>query len=627
MTSLICEYHSPLQYRKLMVRFVDEVHERSIDSDFLLISLRELMRKRRDLKVILMSAIVEAELFCKYLGNARHLHIEGRTFPVEDVYLEDMHFLHESEHAREKSKNGVDYELITTIVQHVDQTLEKDNHGSILIFLPGTMEITRTLQEIDRRSGGRFNTLPLHASLPPAQQKKVFLRSPHRRKIIAATNVAETSITIDDVVAVIDTGRVKQMNYDSSAQITKFEEVWCSKAACKQRRGRAGRVQAGKCYKTFTRALETAKMSENTPPEIIRTPLEQVVLSALAMNKDGRAFLNQAVTVPDQRSLNSAIALLRQVGAIDLHEKLTPLGRLLALIPADLKVAKLLVLASIFGCLERALHVAGCLSSKSPFLFVPEASAIKARFAGHDGDVLGDTRAFETWTEFRSFKDRRAWCQEHCISDIIMQEIRSNVSQYHESLREAGLIWSRNQDVSGLSVQEQHSDDELLKAIIAAALSPNIARIQFPDKKYASTIGGTLEKDHDSKTIKFYTPEARVFLHPSSTLFSENTFQNAHFISFFQQTLTTKLFVRAVTPNNMYGQLLLGESLTLDKHGRGLLLNGWIRVAAWPKIAVFVKLMRQYIQDLMELRIDDPRSEINIEILVLMKRLITQHGH
>lgn len=574
-----------------------------------------------------MSATVEAELFCRYLGGAKHLHIEGRTFPVEDYYLEDMDFLQVAEGQREKYRNGVDYDLIANIVDYIDRDLGSSNDGGILIFLPGTMEITKTLQEIDRRSGGRFNTLPLHASLPAAQQKRVFQRSPGRRKIIAATNVAETSITIDDIVAVIDTGRVKQMNYDASAQVTKFEEVWCSKAACKQRRGRAGRVQAGKCYKTFTRALESAKMSENTPPEIIRTPLEQVVLSALAMNKDGRSFINQAVTVPDQRSLDTALSLLKQVGAVDEHEKLTSLGRLLAIIPADLKVAKLLVLATIFGCLERALVVASCLSSKSPFFPGPDSNEVRSRFAGHDGDVLADTRAYEAWSSIRTFRERKSWCEENHVSDSVMQEIRSTVSQYYDSMRESGLVTSHSQKSDGAAREPTIEEEELMKALIASSLSPNLARIQFPDKKYANTIGGALEKDHDSKTIKFYTSDARVFLHPGSALFSENQFKNAHFISFFQQTLTTKLFLRGVTPNNMYGQLLLGQSLSLDPHGRGLLMNDWIRVAAWPKIAVFVKLMRGYIQDLMEQKIDNPRSQGNEELLSIMRRLIAKHGH
>ena len=566
--------------------FVDEVHERSIDSDFLLISLRDLLQRRRDLKVILMSATVEAELFCNYL-NAQHLHIEGRTFPVEDFYLDDMPFINV-----ERQKNGVNYEMIQQIVEHIDQTT---TDGAILIFLPGTFEITRTLQML----GSKYNCLPLHASLPPAQQKKVFQKS-KLRKVIAATNVAETSITIDDVIAVIDTGRVKQMNYDPASAMTKFEEVWCSKAACKQRRGRAGRVKAGKCYKVFSRALEAAKMQENTPPEIIRTPLEQVALSALAMDKDARKFLNQAVTVPDQRSLDSAITLLRTVGAVDEKEKLTPLGRLLAVIPADLKIAKLLVLASIFGQFERALIVSGCISSKSPF----EAKQIDS-----DGDVFATIKAYQAWD------NTRRWCEENGVSYNIMQEIRSNVSQYRDAIKETGLTSTDDED-----------NDELLKALIAASMSPNMARIQFPDLKYASTIGGAIAKDHDSRTIKFYTQDQRVFIHPSSALFSENAYKKAQFLSFFQGTMTTKYFIRGCTPCSLYGGILLG-TIELDALGRGIILNDWIRVSAWPKIAVFVRMMQQVISNIMTRKIDfQAIGDSDLRVLEVMKRLIARHG-
>lgn len=602
--------------------FVDEVHERSIDSDFLLISLRDLMKRRSDLKVILMSATVEADLFCKYL-SAKHLHIEGRTFPVVDYYLDDMSFLHRGSE-REKSKNGVDYDIIASIVEHIDQDLG-DDPGGILIFLPGTFEIGRTLQEIDRRSGGRYNTLPLHASLPPSQQRKVFLKS-SKRKVIASTNVAETSITIDDIVAVIDTGRVKQMNYDANAGVIKFEEVWCSKAACKQRRGRAGRVQAGRCYKTYTRALESAKMAENTPPEIIRTPLEQVALSALAMNKDGRKFLNQAVTVPDQRALDSAIALLKSVGAVDANEKLTTLGQLLATIPADLKVSKLLILASIFGQLDRALVVGSCLSSRSPFFPGPDSATYKAKFAGRDGDVLAETRAFEEWSTLNG-RERRSWCDENHISDTTMQEIRSTITQYRDALRETGLIRSTTTSLQTASQDDQ--SDELIKALLASALAPNIARIQFPDVKYSQTIGGALAKDHDSKTIKFYTSQQRIFIHPSSPLFSENEYKNAPFLSFFQGTMTSKFFIRGVTPVSMYGHLLLGPSLQLDSAGRGLITDSWIRIAAWPKIAVFVNLMRNVIDRVMARSIDYPGAALTTEesvVIELMKRLVSKHG-
>src|SRR5262249_52610398 len=168
--------------------------------------------------------------------------------------------------------------------------------------------------------------LPLHASLLPAEQRRVFPPAPMGlRKVIASTNVAETSITIEDIVAVIDTGRVKETSFDPKSNMVKLEEVWASKAACKQRRGRAGRVRAGKCYKLFTQNTEE-KMAESPEPEIRRTPLEQLCLSVKAIGiTDVPSFLANALTPPDSLAVDGALKLLCHVGALD-GEELTALG-------------------------------------------------------------------------------------------------------------------------------------------------------------------------------------------------------------------------------------------------------------------------------------------------------------
>ncbi|KAK3076941.1 hypothetical protein LTS18_011593, partial [Coniosporium uncinatum] len=243
---------------------VDEVHERSLDTDFLLVLLRDVLKQRRDLKLILMSATLDADIFERYfnsVGAVGRIEIQGRTHPVTDYYLDDVirmsgwngHDVDEDieDRALAETLRGIgmkiNYNLIAETVRLIDDELG-DQDGGILIFLPGTMEIDRTLQAL--RSISNLHALPLHASLLPAEQKRVFPPAPRgKRKVIAATNVAETSITIEDIVAVIDTGRVKETSYDPQNNMVKLEEVWASRAACKQRRGRAGRVRAGKCYK------------------------------------------------------------------------------------------------------------------------------------------------------------------------------------------------------------------------------------------------------------------------------------------------------------------------------------------------------------------------------------------
>ena len=319
---------------------VDEVHERNLDIDFLLIILREVINKRNDLKVILMSATLDAGVFETYFkawATVGKLEIQGRTHPVEDMYIDDvlrMTGFNTGQGGRKSDNQDADwdddpsiantiqnlgmrinYDLIASTVRAIDAELPS-REGAILVFLPGTAEINRTIEAVGRLLF--VHALPLHASLTPTEQRRVFPPAPRdKRKIIAATNVAETSITIEDVVAVIDLGKVKETSFDPSSNMVKLEEVWASRAACKQRRGRAGRVQAGKCYKLYTRNAE-AKMAERPEPEIRRVPLEQLCLSVRAMGiRDVPAFLTSALTPPENLAIQGALELLGRMGALD----------------------------------------------------------------------------------------------------------------------------------------------------------------------------------------------------------------------------------------------------------------------------------------------------------------------
>lgn len=271
------------------------------------------------------------------------IEISGRTYPVEDYYLDDvirMTGFNPGYNSRKGDTDaddavGVDadvasaiqsigmrinYDLIAQTVKEIDAELTHlKQDGGILIFLPGVVEINKTLDFL--RSIPNLHVLPLHASLQSVEQRRVFPHAPiGTRKVIAATNVAETSITIDDIVAVIDTGRVKETSYDPQNNMRKLEEVWASRAACKQRRGRAGRVQAGKCYKLYTRNAEMTKMMERPEPEIRRVPLEQLCLSVRAMGiVDVASFLASALTPPENLAVDGAIHLLGRIGALVSH--------------------------------------------------------------------------------------------------------------------------------------------------------------------------------------------------------------------------------------------------------------------------------------------------------------------
>jgi len=425
------------------------------------------------------------------------------------------------------------------------------------------MEISRCIDAIRTLPSGssRYHALPLHASLHPTDQRKVFPPAPNGlRKVIAATNVAETSITIEDIVCVIDTGRVKETSYNAQDNVVKLEEVWVSRAAAKQRRGRAGRVRAGECYKLYTRTTEAKKMPERPEPELKRVPLEQTCLGVKAMGiKDVRAFLAAAISPPDTIAVEGALVLLEKMGAV-VDDELSALGRHMGLIPADLRCSKLMVYGVLFGCLDPAVTIASILTARSPFNSPmdkrEESKAAREKFSKNQGDLLADCRAWEQWAEMRkttSFKELRSWCDDNFLNHQIMMDIASNRSQYMDSLHETGLLPyspSRGNAPSLASeLSRNKGNDILIRALIAGAFMPQVARIQLPEQKFASSSTGALAIDPEAKTIKFFTNDnGRVFIHPSSTVFKAQSFPgNAGFLTFFHKMATSKVFLRDCT--------------------------------------------------------------------------------
>ncbi|KAK9460396.1 P-loop containing nucleoside triphosphate hydrolase protein [Lipomyces oligophaga] len=647
--------------------FIDEVHERSLDGDFLLIILKRLVLRNNKIKIILMSATVDAKQFSDYFGGAGHVNIEGRTFPVEDLYVdqilrltgfrpslsglrkdksERMNTLEEDTSERKSEYEDdligkyvtalgdrINYDFIASVVSFIDCQLG-DKDGAILIFLPGTMEISRCISSIASTSS-RFHCLPLHASLIPADQRKVFLKPPNgKRKIVAATNVAETSITISDVVAVIDSGRVKETVFEPQSNMTRLIETWVSQAAAKQRRGRAGRVSKGTCFKLYTRNIETNKMPARQVPEICRTPLEQLYLMVKAMKiGDAGKFLGEALDAPNVLAIEAARNVLIQVGALDeAHSNLTALGNHLATVPADLKCGKLLIYGAIFGCLDICAVIAAILTVRSPFVSSSDnretAKSARDSFGLNQGDLIADARAFMEWDSRtkRSYREARSWCEENFLSVRIMEDIASTKDQYLQSMQEIGFIKSSRQIKLQVYTHEQLS---MVRALVAAALNPSIARIQLPEKKYLAVRSGAVELDPEAKTIRLFTrDDGRVFIHPSSTLFSSQSFVGgSEFISFFSKMATSKTFIRELTPFSSYGLLMFGGTLGTDLLGRGVTVGSWVRLRCWARIGVLVGQMRVLLDQILALKIEAPEIDVtNHEIVRAVRRLVEQNG-
>lgn len=561
---------------------VDEVHERSLDTDILLAVLREALKARNDLKLILMSATLDADLFVRYFGGegqVGRVNISGRTFPVEDVYIDQIiqmtgfnvdgnssswdESIGSDEHDPAMGKflqklgRGISYDLIATTVREIDAQLGR-KPGGILIFLPGTMEIDRCLAAM--RDLPFAHLLPLHASLTPNEQRRVFQAPPSgKRKVIAATNVAETSITIEDIVAVIDTGRVKETRYNPADNIVRLEETWASQAACKQRRGRAGRVSYGTCYKLYTRNAEN-NMAPRPAPEIQRVPLEQLCLSVKAMRgiEDVASFLARTLTPPDTAAVKGAMGLLHRIGALD-NDQLTVLGRYLSIVPTDLRCAKLMVYGAIFGCLEACLTIAAILTVKSPFVSPKdrrdEAKAARATFSTGNGDLLIDLAAYQQWLErvkTQGYRKSLSWCNENFLSPQTLRDISSNRAQLLASLKDVGILPVTYQDSDTQCIRrwsKHNQNSQLLRALIAGAFNPQIASISFPEKKFAASMTGTIELDPEARTIKYFNEEnGRVFVHPSSNLFDAQSFSGAAaYVSYFSKMATSKVFIRDLT--------------------------------------------------------------------------------
>ncbi len=428
---LLAETQSDPELRAYDTLIIDEAHERSLNIDFLLGYLRRLMNRRDDLKVIITSATIDPQRFSRYFDGAPIVEVSGRGYPVEIRYRPV---------AGEQGKGERDQGQ--AILEAVDE-LAGAGPGDMLVFLPGERDIRDTAELLRKHHPVAAEILPLYARLSADQQDSVF-RAHGGRRIVLATNVAETSLTVPGIRYVIDTGLARISRYSFRTKVQRLPIEPVSQASANQRSGRCGRVAAGICIRLYSEADFLAR-SAFTDPEIQRTHLAAVILQMAAL-KLGDPSRFPFIDAPDPRSVRDGYKLLHELGAVDAGDRLTDLGRQLARFPVDPRLGRMLLAAGKLGCLSEMLVIAAALSipdpRERPLDSAQAADAKHALFEHPKSDFLGFVNlwnAFRDQARHLSGNKLRQWCQAHFVSYLRMREWRDIHGQLLEAVRQADL--------------------------------------------------------------------------------------------------------------------------------------------------------------------------------------------
>ncbi|MBN3300413.1 DHX30 helicase, partial [Amia calva] len=471
---------------------VDEVHERDVHTDLLLVLLRRALDQNPGLRVLLMSATGDPERLARYFGGrGAVVRVPGFMHPVRQSFLEDV--------LREMGRpappmpgpadgNGSsleddptpDLDLVTDVIEHIDQRGEPGDLAS----LPLTALFTLTAFHCHEQL-----ILPVHSNLPVMDQQAIFQHPPPgQRKIILATNIAETSLTVDDVVHVVDTGCHKEQRYNLRTKVSSLDTVWVSRSSVTQRQGRAGRCQPGHAYHLFPRQHLDA-MQPFPVPEILRTPLENLVVQSKIHSPSSKAveFLSQALDSPDRAAVREAVRTLQEIGVLDSAEALTALGQCVACVTSDPRLGKVLVLGALLRCALPLMASAACLT-RDPFTGGltnrPRVSQAKVALSGSScSDHLAFSRVVQGWRDVlqkRSPAARQQYLEQHSLSQHSLRYIQGLMQQLSENLFDAQLVPRASDCVSPSSQCNQFShEDQLVMAVLLAGLYPNLIQVSL----------------------------------------------------------------------------------------------------------------------------------------------------
>ena len=414
---------------------IDEAHERSLNIDFLLGYLKRLLPRRPDLRVVVTSATIDPHSFSRFFDGAPVIEVSGRGYPIETIWRP----------LERDEDDDLDPGLEPGIVAAVRELGAAS--GDILVFLPGEREIREAAEALSRACGPAFELVPLYSRLSWGEQQRVFETGP-RRRIVLATNVAETSITVPGVRSVIDTGLARIARYSPRSKVLRLPIEPVSRASADQRRGRCGRVGPGTCIRLY--GEQDFELREAfTPPEILRTNLASVILQMEVLGLGAMADF-PFPDPPDTRLVNDGYRLLQELEAVDEARRVTELGRQMARLPLDPRFARMLAEARRFGALDEVTTLAAVLSIQDPRERPQDQRAAAderhAAFADPRSDFMGLLNLWRAWRQVRaerSGSQARRWCREHFLSALRMREWEDLRQQVATLVQELG--WRQNE--------------------------------------------------------------------------------------------------------------------------------------------------------------------------------------